>query len=720
MEMDAVNDELSNEAVNEAWQTIASLPLRLRQDVHFYQHEYRGEKWLIIADQRDECYFRCSISTEQFLRSLNGSQTVEQIFSKIQEAESSKILQKDIVLLVANLKTANLLHDDSDISIDENGRKNQLAGKSSSPWLRPFAIKFSLFNPDHFLQKTAHYLKPLFNRNIFLLWVALVGTALMTALLNWQGLLEHSEARFSDPKNLLWYWLLYPIVKGLHELGHAYSTKIWGGVVHEMGVMLLVFFPVPYVDSSAAHRFSSKNKRLMVSAAGIMVEVFLACVALFIWVNTDSGMVHDMAFDVLIIGGVSTLLFNANPLLKFDGYYIFSEFIEIPNLSNRSNQYIGYLFKYHILKIASVSSPVTAKGEIKWLFMYGICSNIYRLFISLFIAVWVAGKFFIIGLLLAFWALGAQLLYPAGKQLFALIPVARSAHRLKRLAAVTAIFIFLLMMVFLMPVSHSTHVEGIVSLPENAMIRAGTDGIVTRVLLKDGEQVKKGMVILQLENIELATRRDIIIARLDEARARQKDVLLQDRTEADILKSRVLSVEAELKDVEFQLKSLNTVSATDGVVSLSMSNDLPGRFVKRGDVIGYVAKQTQVSAKVVIPQLHIDAVRRDTQKIEVRFKSQPEEIYVAKFLRELPQATDTLPNRSLGSAAGGEVAIDVRDESGVQVMSNIFQLEISLPLIASGHYLGQRVFVRFIHQRESLWSQLLRQFNHFMLQTPFK
>ena len=138
------------------------------------------------------------------------------------------------------------------------------------------------------------------------------------AVNQWSALSVHWEARFLDPGNLLSLWLLYPLVKGLHELGHGFATRHWGGEVHEMGVMLLVFTPVPYVDASASSAFPSRNQRMVVAAAGIMVELLLTGVALLLWSYSDPGLLRDLCFNVLVIGGVSTLLFNGNPLLRFD------------------------------------------------------------------------------------------------------------------------------------------------------------------------------------------------------------------------------------------------------------------------------------------------------------------------------------------------------------------------------------------------------------------
>ncbi len=715
--MATVNPDQASGTIDDAWHNIAGLQLRLRGSLVFHQHHYRGEPWLIIDDQRDGNYFRCSAGAEPFLRLLDGSRSVEQAMVDAQQQTGLDLSLQDIVLLIANLKSADLLVAEDGESNNDNSRRQKPAANS---WLRPFAIRFSLFNPERFLEKTACYYRPLLTTTTALVWSLLIVVALTIAWLHWPALVEHSETRFADPGNLLWYWLLYTLIKTLHEFGHACFTHAWGGKVREMGIMLLVFFPVPYVDSSSAYGFSDRKRRMLVSAAGIMVELFLASIALLVWVNTDSGTLHDMAFDVVIIGGLSTVIFNANPLLRFDGYYILSELIQIPNLGKRSQQYLGYLFKHHVLAIPGLQSPVTARGEKKWLFSYGIGAGIYRVFITLFIAFWVASKFFIVGFLLALWAIIVQMIYPTLKNFYLLFPIARQANRLDRLGIVVSIFLIVFTVSLLVPAGNSTYAEGVVSLPENAYIRAGTDGIVSRIVRQDGSRVEPGVTVLLLENIELETRHDILLARLEEARARHKDAFLQDRTQSESLKAKVLTLEAELEDIEFQLSSLQVTSAVPGVVCLPLAGDLPGRYVSRGEVIGYIADLDQVTAQVVVHQSDIDRVRRQSQTIKVKLSSRPGETHTATLIRELPQAIDRLPSRLLGSGAGGDVAVDARDEYGVQTISNIFQVEISLPAkIASGKYLGQRIYVRFIHEPESLGNQILSWLRQILLQPPF-
>jgi putative peptide zinc metalloprotease protein len=712
--MAAVNANTEAARIDEAWQKIASLKPRPSPAVSFFQHHYRGKPWLIIADAQNEAYFRCSDDAGHFLGLLDGSTSIAQALDRTLQLASSNLRRQDVVMLMANLQSAGLLRDTAAANDDTAAVALR---PQSNRWLNPFAIRFPLFDPDRLLQKTTHLYRPLFTAAALYIWCGLVMLAVATAALNWNALGEHGANRFSDPQNLLWYWLLYPLIKGLHEFGHACATRRWGGPVHDMGIMLLVFFPVPYVDSSAANRFTSRVRRIAVCASGIMVELFLASGALLVWANTDHGLLHDLAFDVVVIGGISTLLFNANPLLRFDGYYLLSELIQIPNLGPRSDRYIAWLFKHHLLRLPGIQNPVSAAGEEKWLLTYAISSRIYRVLITLVIAFWVASEFLIIGVLLALWAVIGQIVYPLARSFSSLLPQVVMAGKTGRLLAVVSLISALVVAGLSIPVRHSTYAEGIVSLPEDALIRAGAAGIVTRVLAADGQQVEQGETLIQLENLELKAKRDGMLARLEETRARQQQVFLQDRSQADIFKAKVSAIEADIKDIQDQLGNLEVISATKGVLSLPGAGDLQGRYLSRGDVIGYTAGDGRTSALVVIPQQDIDAVRRNMQAIEFRMSGRPGEIYRAGFQRELPQGTDRLPDRMLG--ASSQVIVDSSDASGTQLLSNIFLVEISLPRRQSEYYPGQKLHVRFVHPSESLGIQLLRKLDQVMLRAPF-
>ncbi|MGC9328004.1 MAG: hypothetical protein ACP5I1_10250, partial [Candidatus Hinthialibacter sp.] len=178
-----------------------------------------------------------------------------------------------------------------------------------------------------------------------MVWLVVTVSAVITAGLHWSELTENVVDRILSAQNLAAITIIFPILKAFHEMGHAYAVKRWGGEVHEMGIMLLVLMPIPYVDASGASAFRDRRQRLLVGAGGMMVELFIAALALHLWVNIGEGYVRSALFNIIVLASISTILFNANPLLRYDGYYILSDWLEISNLAQRSLEYLGYLFK---------------------------------------------------------------------------------------------------------------------------------------------------------------------------------------------------------------------------------------------------------------------------------------------------------------------------------------------------------------------------------------
>src|SRR4029079_3112343 len=180
-----------------------------------------------------------------------------------------------------------------------------------------------------------------------------------------------------DPRNLVCLLAAIGVVKVLHEFGHAMACKHFGGEVHEMGLMLLVFSPCLYCDVSDAWRFSSKWKRIAVSAAGIVVELTLAALATMIWWYAQPGVVQLVALNIMIICTVNTLLINGNPLMRYDGYFIFSDLIETPNLWQRSREAFRYFWSDWLLGQPVVEDPLIPVRKRPWLSAYAVASKVY-------------------------------------------------------------------------------------------------------------------------------------------------------------------------------------------------------------------------------------------------------------------------------------------------------------------------------------------------------
>ncbi|NNJ97976.1 MAG: hypothetical protein HKP12_12550 [Gammaproteobacteria bacterium] len=712
--------DLSTTAVTEGWDRIAHTRPRLRSQASIYCHQYRGRPWYVLQDRASALFYRFSSRAYAFIQQLNGQHSIQAIFDGLRASQTSSApSQQEIIQLLAQLNASDLLQCDQPLDTEElvARRRRQMR----NPWLQrlmqPLAMRFPLADPDTWLVRLQPFFSRVYTRTGFLLWCLLCGFAAMAALSHWAALTEHWSSRALDPQNIVLLILLYPVIKALHELGHGMAVKLWGGEVHEIGVMLLIFMPIPYVDASSASAFVNKWRRIVVGAAGIMVELLLAALSMLIWLNVEPGLIRDIAFDVMLIGGISTVLFNGNPLLRFDGYYVLSDWLEIPNLATRSNQYLGYLVKRHIYGIPEPRSPVSAAGERPWFVLYGISAFFYRLFITLTIALFVAGQFFVIGMILAGWALIMQILYPLYRRLAFLITSNELAGRRRRALLLTFFVVLSVFVVtFVLPVPSWTNAEGILRLPEETMVRTNTGGFIVRVLQADGSQVQQNTPLFQIDDPLLQARHKVTQAKLAELQTKQTSQLLVDRTRVAILRDEITSVEAQLADIQQRLNDQIVVSKLDGIFVAPLGQNMIGRFAEQGSLLGYVAAFSELTVRVAVPQQTLDRVRRHTDSVVVRLAADTSRALPARILSEVPRVSDQLPSSTLGSQAGGSIAVDARDETGIRAMDQIYQLDIALPGESLRGYIGGKVHVRFNHAAEPIGQQWLRSLRQLVLQ----
>ena len=710
---------MSDSLFSPSWYRVAALKPRIRAHARILRQSFRDQVWFVLQDYAAERSHRFSPAAHHFIGLMDGERTVQQIW----EAASTHLgdgapTQDDAIRLLGQLHAADALLCDvppDSMEVFRRYQRNERMLWRRRLWT-PLALRFPLLDPDRFLRRTLPWVQPLFGWFGMLLWLAVVGTGAVLAASHWTDLTENIADRVLDPKNLVLLWFVYPVVKSLHELGHAYATRRWGGEVHEIGIMLLVFSPVPYVDASSAWGFRDKRKRMVVGAAGIAVELFLGALALFIWLAVEPGAVRAVAYNVMLISGVSTLLFNGNPLLRFDGYYVLADAIEIPNLGSRSTQYLGYLFQRYVLGVKDVESPAHSTGERLWLALYGITSFVYRIFISFIIITFIAGKFFVVGVLLAIWAVATQVLMPIGKSLSFLVG-SPNLRRQRGRALSTSVVLLLAVagLLFFVPAPSWTRTEGVIWVPEEAQVRAGADGFVVSLLAPVDSDVRRGQPLIRAEEPFLATRVAVLNAQLQELAAKYQALVPTDRVQAAMVREEIIAAQANLKRARERESELTFRSPASGRFIVPNAADLPGRFISKGQLVGYVVEPRELTARVALLQDDIALVRQDTRSVEVMLASWDARPVPAHIRREVPGASAQLPTAALGSAGGGPIAVDPRDKQGVTTLRQVFQLELTLPAEVRSEYLGSRVFVRFEHGPEPAGFQLYRAFRRLLL-----
>lgn len=585
------------------WYRVAEIKPRLRPHVRIFRHNYRDQNWYILQDPSTSRQHRFSEIAYFVMGLMDGEKTVQQLWEQVNKVFGDDApTQDETIRLLARLHAIDVLQSDIPAdSIELLERQTKHRSKWTQRVSNPFALKFPLVDPERFLHKFRHVAQPFFTRAALFVWIVVVIAAIVLAAANWQDLTNNIVDRVLRPENLFLLWLVYPVVKLLHELGHAFAAKRWGGEVHEMGIMLLAFTPIPYVDASSSAAFPKKSRRMTVAAAGMAVELFIASLALFVWLNVESGKVSAIAYNVMLIGSVSTVLFNGNPLLRYDGYYVLSDWVEIPNLATRSTQYLGYLVKRFIFAIDDAVSPITAAGEGRWFVSYGILSFAYRLCILAVLAMMVAKKFFVVGILIAIWACYSQVLSPAVKSVYSFFNSIGGRQRRSRAMVVSILLGGLLFaLLFIFPAPLKTKVEGVVSIPEYSHVRAGTDCFIAEILSDHGDFVFRDEPVIRCQDPFLDAEVGVLRADYEEAKIRFHGVPLNARVKREILKEKKDAVEAALIRARERRQELIIPSPAPGIFIIPDVHTLRGRFVEQGALLGYIIGESDTTVVLII------------------------------------------------------------------------------------------------------------------------
>jgi putative peptide zinc metalloprotease protein len=703
---------MSEPFFNPSWYRVARLKPRLRGHARIHRHEYRGETWYVLQDQAKGRYYRFTPVAYHLIGRMDGARTVQELWEDATARFGDDApTQGDVVQLLGQLHSADVLL--CDVPPDTAELLRRSARIERAKWtanLRsPLAIRFPLLDPDAFLNRTVSLVRPLFGAAGALLWLATVGTAAALAGMHWSELTEGLADRVLSAGNLFILWLVYPLVKTLHEFGHAYAIKVRGGEVHEMGIMLLVLMPVPYVDASAASEFRSRRHRVVVGAAGILVELFLAALATFAWTGLEPGAARSVVYNVMLIGGVSTLLFNGNPLLRYDGYYMLSDLLDIPNLGQRGLAYVGYLGRRHLLRIRGATPPYAGPGERLWFVVYTVLSFVYRAFVYVAIALFIAGKFFVIGILLALWAVFNMAVAPLAKGAWFLLTSPQL--RESRAAALTltgAAALGLGLLLTAVPVPSRTRAEGVVWVPEEALVRARADGFITRIVRTPGSRVTRGDLLVECRDPLLVAGARVWRARLEELESRYDAAVPHSAVDAEIIRKDIEAARSNLARAEEKLADLAIRSPADGLFVIPDAADLPDRHVRQGTLLGYVLDIERPTVRVVVPQPAVDLVRQRARGVEVRFAERLAETRPAAVRREVPGAAERLPSTILGSAGGGEIAIDPFDPRADRALQTLFQFDLEVAGPVEPIFVGGRVHVLFDHGPEPIAAQVYR------------
>lgn len=702
------------------WFRVASLRPRLDPQVQAERVSYRRQTWHVLVRSDGSRSFRLNGSAYAFAARCDGQHSVQRLWELLlAETKDAAPTQDELLALLARLHEAGLIGFDRR---PDFGQQGALATPSEPARRGPknslLSFRVPLGRPDGWLGKLAPHVAWLHRGSVLALWVLVIAIGLLAAVLNGSLLAAYAHTWLATPRLLLLAWLAYPIVKALHELAHAVVLKHFGGQVPEWGVTLMMFTPVPYVDASSATLLARPRQRLLVSAAGIMVELFLAALALLLALNVEPGWLRDGALAVFFIGSVSTLLVNGNPLLRFDGYHMLGDVLELPNLATRSARFWlgklrGGLLGESDNEAAHAIEP--APGEAAWLWGYAPAAFAYRVLISVSLVGWFGQTSFLLGALLALafiWTMFGRPLWQlarraAGTQL-ADAPRQRAGRRLALLALAA------LAILAVLPMPYASVAEGVVWLPEHALVRTETDGFIEALHVADGEHVHAGQLLVSLQAPALAADLARLNGQITALETERFQALRSDPARAAAVESELAGVSAELAHAEARQQQLAVLAGADGVVALPHAADLPGRYVKQGTVLAQVLTGEPATVRVALPQTQAALVQSGTRSVGVRLSEARDETWPALLQPGAAGAVMRLPSAALGDAGGGSIVTDPADTAHLRTAEAVVLADVRL----TGHAplrTGGRAWVRFDHGWSPLAMQAARSVQQLVL-----
>lgn len=706
---------MSDSMLSTNWYRVAGVRPRLRGHARLHRMRFRGELWYLLQDPVSSRIHRFTPSARFLIAAMDGERTVQQVWELAnRELGEDAPSQDEVIRLLGQLHAADLLQSDTlpdAAELFERGEKQQRQTRRKS-WLNPMAIRIHLWDPDAFLNRIRPLVHRLWGRWGGLLWLAVVLPALALLPSQWTALTGNFADRVLATDNLLLLLLVFPALKALHELGHAIAVKRGGGEVHDLGVVLLVLIPVPYVEASASSVFKNKFDRALVGAAGMVVELFVAALAFYLWLLLEPSLLRAALFNVMLVAGVSTLVFNGNPLLRYDAYYILADLIEMPNLAQRALRYWGYLIERYAFGAREAETPETARTDKIWLAVYGVLSTLYRVFVTIAIALFIASGFFFIGVLLALWAVASMALIPLAKGVAHLGSSPRLMPYRRRVWGVTGgVLAGLFLLLFVLPLPFRTVAQGVAWLPQQSLVRAGQSGFVVSLAVPPGTTVRRGDLLLTLHNPALEAEAASARARAAELRAVYMAQFSSDRAQAAIAREQWQAADATLAIQLGRLDQQNVRALSDGIFVVVQAQDMPGRHYRQGELLGYVLDEPRLLARVVVEQEAADLVRGATTGVQLRLAHQPERVLQGHLEREVPGGDSYLPSRVLATEGGGLLATDPRDRDGARTLERTFQFDVALsggvdP--TSAVFFGERIHARFDHPPEPLAQQWYR------------
>lgn len=684
---------------------LAKVCVGLRPELELSRHTFRGRPGYVLRDPITFQTHHLNETDYRIVAALTPERTLRKVFDRLVEGQVLAAADEEgFYRFVVGLNQRGLLSlpvsDGQQLYARYEKRKT--LERQAGP-TRYLFYRVPLLRPDDFLNRTVRWFRPLFTRTAFALWVIAAITSLLVLALRWREFCDPLSSMLAL-RNLPLLWFLLVTIKIAHEFGHAYACKHFGGRVPEMGAYFVLLTPCAYVDASAAWGFPRRLERIIVSLAGMYIESMLAMLALVIWCVTEPGLVNSAAHYAMVLSTVITIGFNINPLMKYDGYFVLTDLLEIPNLAQQSQAEMSGLLKRLALGVPYESPH---RRSLRWgLIAYGVASNAYRVLITLGICTMFALTIPIVGVGLAlFYAFTA--VRGAMRQLreFAQTTMTAAPRRVRAWCVLGGLGLVVPALALLIPVPWSRQAVGIVAQEEDRVLRAETDGFVQRLEVQEGAHVARGATIATLENAEVQANWRMRQAECARLKYQLQGALQKTNAEAEAVAAQLAQAEKELQDAARTKDGLTIRAPLEGdVAQVSLLED-SGRFIRIGEPVAEIAQGRWVVRALLNADGYAAARPAVGQTVEARLSGPLTRLVRGTIVRVDAAGDRRIDDLALTHLGGGDIA--VRADT-LEAVEPFYEITIAVDALAADFRHGMTAQVKFAPRTAPLGVRIYR------------
>ncbi len=649
-------------ASEELYSRLAELEAVRRSDLEITRQVSRSGAWYVVHDPVTFRHHRLSVKDYQIFAALQPGRTLDECFQSlirqnvVDESENEQfyawVVQLNrLGLVTLPIDTGRVLHSRS-VEKTSAGRRAKLAGI--------MFYRMPLWSPDAFLRRTLRFVAPLFTRVALVIWLIAMYVSCLYVWKHGSELADPFRYASATQSALLMAGLLV-VLKGVHEFGHAYACRYFGGRVPEMGMFFIVFTPCAYVDASASWSFTDRRRRIIVALAGMYFESIAAIGALILWSLSGPGLVKAAAHQALMLATIVTIGFNVNPLMKFDGYYILADLLGMPELRNDGIWEWKRYVKRFLYGLQFPSVAQSAKESLG-LALFGCSLSAYKVTVIVSISAMIAGLP-VIGLPLGliffvsfFWQLLGRFVR------YSMTSDELAACRFRGIAVAAAGIFGGIGVLFHLPAPGMTTAHGVVRHEFRETLHAQVDGFLESVAAEHGQAVVAGQEICRLSSDALDAEAQRLTEALVDAELEARTLMSEAPAQYQLAIQSLDQVRSRYRQVDRNLAAMTALAPTQGQIFASPVLKVPGSWVRQGEVLAVIGHGRRVVDAVISEEDAIAGLPEPGDRVHVWPEGSEQHSVRGVLLDISPAARKTVSEASLKSIAGGPVEVHSESE----------------------------------------------------------